>query len=149
MTLTDDQFKELNLKRAADVNYFDEVAAMDVLGAAKNGILTGSPLLCLLEYGKNRDEYWTRNHMVVQLKKCIDWLKVLYGDAWEFAFLFGHSSGHAKKGVNDLDAPTMNSKHIRILQHSRLIKEEEGHLSTHHDTENPQMAKVGEKQFLN
>ena len=39
MILTEDQLKQINVKRARDVEYCDEVASKDVLGNTKKWIL--------------------------------------------------------------------------------------------------------------
>ena len=48
--------------------------------------------------------------MIVQLEDCIDCLDVMYGDDYDFVFMFDHSSGHAKQQNNGLDAKKYNVK---------------------------------------
>ena len=149
MTLTEEQLKEINVKRARDVGYCDEVASKDVMGTTKKADLTESPFIRKLEYGSNKEGYWTGNHMIVQFEDCIDCLKVVYGEEYDFVFLFDHSSGHAKKRLNGLDSSRMNKTHGGIKQHATPIKEEAGYLGKYHDPENANMVRVGEKQDLN
>ena len=47
--------------------------------------------------------------MAIQLKDCVDCLKVLYPD-YDFLFLFDHSQGHSKKRVGALQASRVNLK---------------------------------------
>mmetsp|Transcript_27620 Transcript_27620/g.59008 ORF Transcript_27620/g.59008 Transcript_27620/m.59008 type:complete len:743 (+) Transcript_27620:485-2713(+) len=148
MELTADEMKNINEKRKNDVEYFDKVAAKDVLETTKKKDLTESPFVRKLWYGSNNEGYWTGNHMIVQLEDCMDCLTVLFGETYDFVFLFDHSSGHAKKRVNGLDAEKMNSGHGGLKQHPTMIKEKEGYLGPYHDPENPLMVKVGEEQSL-
>ena len=147
MTLTEDQLKQINVKRARDVGYCDEVASKDVMGTTKKADLTESPFIRKLEYGSNKEGYWTGNHMIVQFEDCIDCLKVVYGEDYDFVFLFDHSSGHEKR-VNGLDSEKMNSGHGGLKQRPTMIKAKEGYLGPHHDPDNPLMVKVGHEQSL-
>ena len=52
---------------------------------------------CELEYGANLDGYWTYKHMMIQLEDCQDILMAIYGDKYEYVFLFDHSCGHDHK----------------------------------------------------
>jgi len=148
MVITEEQLKDINDKRRRDGEYFDKVAAKEVYGDAKKKDLTESPFVRKLEYGSNKDGYWTGNHMIVQLEDCIDCLEVIYRDQYDFLFLFDHSSGHAKKRINGLDAAGMNKSHGGIAQHPTMIKEKDGYLGPFHDPTNPKMAQVGEQQSL-
>ena len=84
--------------------------------------LTESPFLIMLDYGSNKDGYWTGNHMIFQFEDCIYCLRVLCGDRYKFVFLFDHISGHGKKQVNGKYATKMIKFHGRRLQHPTLIK---------------------------
>ena len=64
---------------------------MDVNGTLKKKMLEESPFVQLFEYGANKEGYWTGNHMILQLEDCIDCLKSVYGDTYEFLFLFDHA----------------------------------------------------------
>ena len=48
-----------------DCEYFDKVAAKDVLDRTKKLELTESLFICKLWYGSNNEGYWTGNHMIV------------------------------------------------------------------------------------
>ena len=144
MELTADEMNKINEKRKNDVEYFDKVAAKDVLETTKKKDLTESSFICKLWYGSNNEGYWTDNHMIVQLEDCMDCLTVLFDDRYDFVFLFDHSSGHAKKRVNGLDAEKMNSGHGGLKQHTTMIKEKEGYIGPYHDSGNTLMVKVGE-----
>ncbi|KAL7525012.1 hypothetical protein ACHAXR_003180, partial [Thalassiosira sp. AJA248-18] len=136
LAISADQLEKINEKRMRDGEYFDKVAAKDVLDKTKKHKLTESPFIRKLWYGSNNEGYWTGNHMIVQLEDCMDCLQVLYADAFEFVFMFDHSSGHAKKRVNGLDADKMNCGSGGIKQHPTLIKEKEGFLGPYHDPTN-------------
>ncbi len=45
--------------------------------------------------------------MVCQLDDCVDVLKVLHGDRYDFMFLFDHSCGHDKKRSDGLIVENM------------------------------------------
>ena len=144
MELSKWQIEATNTKRICE-EYFDKDAAMDVYGTAKKKRLDESPFVRLFEYGANKEGYWTGNHMILQLEDCIDCLKTIYGNSYDFIFLFDHSSGHAKKRANGLDATKMNKGFGGQLQRRTLIKDE-GYLGpfTH-----PHMVRVGHYQTLN
>ncbi len=61
--------------------------------------------------------------MIVQLEDYIECFAVTCNDEYDFVFLFDHSSGHAKKRPNGLDASTMNKGHNGILQDPSPIKQ--------------------------
>jgi hypothetical protein len=70
--------------------------------------LTESPFILKFEFGGYRG-YWTGNHMILQVEECIDCcLRVLFQDQYYYAFLFDHSSGHAKRCVGGLSISAMN-----------------------------------------
>ena len=77
---------------------------------------TESPFLVTFEFGGDRG-YWTSNHVLLQVEECIDCIHVLNNNRYGYAFLFDHSSGHAKKCIGGLDVGTMNNgfdgKHMR------------------------------------
>ena len=50
----------------------DETAAIELLGSASKSNLLESPCIRIIEHGKNKDEYWSYKHMIVQLEDCID-----------------------------------------------------------------------------
>jgi hypothetical protein len=82
-------------------------AATAVNGNTKKAVLTESPFFVTFEFGGDRG-YWTSNHMILQVEDCIDCLHVLNNDRYRYAFLFDHSSGHAKKRIGVLDVGAMN-----------------------------------------
>ncbi len=101
-----EKLKEINESRHGK-DYFDTTAATSVNGNTQKNELTESPFLVLFEYGGDRG-YWTGNHMILQVEDCIDCLRVLNNDRYRYAFLFDHSSGHAKKRIGGLDVGAMN-----------------------------------------
>ena len=54
--------------------------------------LTESPFIHAFEFGGDKG-YWTGNHMILQVEDCIDCLRVLFADQYDYTFLFDHSSG--------------------------------------------------------
>ena len=98
---------EGNYESRLGKDYFDTTAATAVNGNTKKAELTESPFLVTFEYGGDRG-YWTGNHMILQVEDCIDCLRVLNNDRYRYAFLFDHSSGHAKKCIGGLDVGAMN-----------------------------------------
>jgi hypothetical protein len=71
------------------------------LGSADKKDLVSSPFVCYLEYGKGKDEYWSYNHMVLQLEDCTDVFKVLY-QQFDIVYELDHSSGHDKEKADGL-----------------------------------------------
>lgn len=69
------------------------------------------------------------NGSVIHLEDCVDCLKVMHPNN-DFVFLFDHSSGHAKKRVDGLNAANMNVKHGGKQSHMRpsQIMKEDGYL---------------------
>ena len=125
--------------------YFDTVAANEVNGTALKSALTTSPLICLFAFG-GRNGYWTGNHMILQMEDCIDCLKVILDERYEFAFLFDHSSGHAKKRSGGLDVKSMNKGFGGELLRDSKIEEHDGYIGPFHDPLNPRMIAVGQEQ---
>jgi len=56
----------------------DKTAALSKKGSAIKGKLTISPFMKEFEYGSTGEGYWCYEHMVLQLKDCVNVLKVLY-----------------------------------------------------------------------
>ena len=102
------QLEEINTFSRYGQDYFDKAAAMEVNGNTKKMPLTESPFVHKFEFGGGKG-YWTGNHMILQVEDCIDCLCVLFTDQYDFAFLFDHSSGHAKKHVGGLSVSAMNT----------------------------------------
>lgn len=147
MDLSDDELTKINEKRKGE-DYFDKDAALEVHKTTKKKPLTSSPFVCKFEFGGSNG-YWNGNHMTMQVEDIMDCLKVIYEDKYEFAFLFDHSSGHAKKRVDGLDVSKINKswggKHT--LRPSK-IERKEGYLGEYWDPNNPQMVKIGQEQAL-
>ena len=80
LKLTPELFRRINEKRKKDHDYFDKIAAKDVLGTTQKGELIESPFIQKLWYVANAEGYWMGNHMIVQLEDCIDCLQVVYGE---------------------------------------------------------------------
>ena len=88
-------------------NYVDLDAAIAIHGQVGKKDLKELPFVLSFELGANNDGYWTYNHMSIQVKDCVDCIKVLY-PRFDVVLLFDHLQGHAKKLTNGLDAYTMN-----------------------------------------
>ena len=87
--------------------YSDEEAAYTIYGNAIKRKLTSTPFVEELEYGQNKDGYWTYDRMILQLEDCIDVLKVLFPD-FDFIFLFDHSNGHDRLQSDGLSITKIN-----------------------------------------
>ncbi len=81
-------------------------AARDINGTPEKSPLTESPFVGTFEFG-GTNGYCTGHHTILQTEDCIDCLKVIFGEKYETVFLFDHSSGHAKKRLNGLNAKNM------------------------------------------
>jgi len=142
--ITEEQMVRINEMRNGK-EYFDIVAANEVNGKALKPALTTSPFIHLFQFG-GRNGYWTGNHMILQTEDCIDCLKVILDERYEFAFLFDHSSGHAKKRSHGLDVRSMNKGFGGELLRNSKIEEVNGFLGPFHDPLNPRMITVGQEQ---
>ena len=58
--------------------------------------------------GARSKGYWSYKHLVLQLKDCVDCLKVLY-PVFEFGFLFDHSRGYDCSKEDGLKRKKMNT----------------------------------------
>ena len=129
------QMEEINESRRGKT-YIDIDAAMAIHGqqAAKKD-LKQSPFVVHFELGANSEGYWTYNHMAIQFEDCVDCLKVMYPQ-FDFAFLFDHSQGHAKKLPNGLDAYSMNRGFggAQPKMRESRIKAEDGYLGNYERT---------------
>ena len=47
-----------------------------------------------LEYGNSKDGYWSYEDIVLQLEDCVDVLKSINSDKFDYCFLFDHSNGY-------------------------------------------------------
>jgi hypothetical protein len=136
------QFNEINEARRGR-NYVDVDAAIAIHGQATKKDLKHSPFVVYFELGANNEGYWTYNHMAIQFEDCVDCLKVIYPQ-FDFAFLFDHSQGHAKKLKNGLDAYNMNKSYggAQPKMRESVIKAEDGYLGMHE----PRTVNVGDTQ---
>jgi hypothetical protein len=136
VSIDETQLQEINWARTG-TNYVDKDAAIAIHGQTTKKDLKQSPFIVHFELGANNQGYWTYNHMAIQFEDCVDCLKVLYPQ-FDFAFLFDHSQGHAKKLPDGLDAYSMNKGYggIQTRMRESVIKEENGYLGTHTRTLN-------------
>jgi hypothetical protein len=136
LVISEIQMDEINEARRGKT-YVDMDAAMAIHGQATKKDLKQSPFVVHFELGSNNEGYWTYNHMAIQFEDCVDCLRVVYPH-FDFAFLFDHSQGHAKKLANGLDAYAMNRGYGGVQQrmHESTIKTEDGYLGMHERTLN-------------
>ena len=135
------QLDEINDTRRYQT-YIDVDAALAIHGQAH---LKQSPFVVHFELGLNNEGYWTYNHMAIQLEDCVDCLKVLFPQ-FNFAFIFYHSQGHAKKLTNGLDAYSMNGGFGGVqpkMRDESTIMAEDGYLGIHKHT-----VDVGDTHFF-
>jgi hypothetical protein len=81
--------------------YSDKSAAMYERGTSAKQPLDSSSFVMEFEYGDTAQGYWTYDHMVLQLRYCVDMVKVLYHN-YEYIFLFNQSCGRDSKIPDDL-----------------------------------------------
>jgi len=146
LEINNEQLEEINRFRYGR-DYFDKAAAMEVNGNTKKMPLTESPFIHKFEFGGDKG-YWTGNHMILQVEDCIDCLRILFPNQYDFAFLFDHSSGHAKKRVGGLSVSAMNKGFGGEKLRSTLIEKKQGYLGPFHCITNPKMVQVSEEQQL-
>ena len=70
------QLDQLN-KTCENQIYVDEQAAISKKGTAKKEPIQSSPFKRQLEYGANKEGYWSHDDMILQLEDCIDCLTFL------------------------------------------------------------------------
>ena len=128
--LTKSQLKLVNKYREKQT-YCDEKAALEKLGKIEKDKLKTSPFKRQIDYGAMKDGYWTYEDMIVQVEDCIDCLKAIHGNAYEYLFLFDHSNGHDRLSPNALSASAIQKgfggsqpfmKNSLIKDESYLIK---------------------------
>jgi hypothetical protein len=100
MNLSDPVLSLINEYRE-NKSYSDCDAAIQKNGNSRKSVLTQSPFITELEYGANKEGYWTYECMSLQLEDCIDCMKVLYPQ-FDVVFLFDHSNGHDRLQPNGL-----------------------------------------------
>jgi hypothetical protein len=134
VTISQMQLDEMNDTRH-DQTYIDVDAALAIHGQALKKDLKQSPFVVYFELGSNNEGYWTYNHMAIQFEDCVDCLKVLFPQ-FDFAFIFDHSQGHAKKLTNGLDAYSMNRGFggVQPKMRESTIMAEDGYLGMHERT---------------
>ena len=93
LQLSAEQLATVNQNRKGQF-YKDREAAELKRGNAKKEDLTCSPFSRKLDYGINKEGYWTYEEMVMQFEDCVDVLKAINGDKYDYCFLFDHSNGH-------------------------------------------------------
>ena len=93
MQLTPEKLKLVNTTRKGE-QYKDVEAATLKRGNSSKKDLEVSPFSRKLEYGNSKDGYWSYEDMVLQLEDCVDVLKAINGDKYDYCFLFDHSNGH-------------------------------------------------------
>ena len=91
--LTASQLKAVNKRRQGQL-YMDGESAIKKRGNAKKENLLMCPFSKKFEYGNNKEGYWTYEDMVLQLEDCVDVLKTINGDKYDYCFIFDHSNGH-------------------------------------------------------
>jgi len=140
------QLIEINKQREGN-HYFDRDAATDIHDTTEKRALTESPFVRTFEFGGSNG-YWTGSHTIIQTEDCIDCLKVLFGEKYETVFLFDHSSGHAKKRLNGLDAKKMTKGWGGKPMRPTLIEQMDGFVGPFYDANNPRMVRIGEEQSM-
>ena len=110
--LTGHQLDHVNRFREGK-NYLDE----DAMRTINNNNPTKSPLTTTSlfvwkvdQYGQNQDGYWwSYDTMVLQFEDCIDTIQaILYGNCYDSAWYFDHSTGHDKLCPDGLNRHNMN-----------------------------------------
>ena len=109
LTVPDYVLHQVNEKRRGK-KYSDENAAIEIYGSSLKKRLDKSPFIRELEYGKNKNGYWTYDHMVVQLEDCVDVLTCMFPD-FEVVFFLDHSNGHDRTRPNRLSINKLNIKY--------------------------------------
>ena len=116
--ITEEQLKVVNLKRNGQ-NYVDVSAAEAKRGNASKEKLTESPFSRKLEYGSLKEGYWSYEDMVIQLEDCVDVLKAINGEKYDYCFLFDHSNGHDRLREDGLNLNNINKYYGGNQPHMR------------------------------
>ena len=145
LQLTVEQLHQVNVRRRGKY-YMDEEAATKKRGNAKKEDLKSSPFSKKFEYGANKDGYWTYEDMVLQLEDCVDVLKALNGDKYDYCFLFDHSNGHDRLRPDGLNVSNISKYYGGKQPHMRMTKiEDESYLGPY---EHDHKLKVGDIQSM-
>ena len=146
MALSDDQLRKVN-KHRENKHYIDEDAAKSKTGTSKKANLKHSPFRCDLEYGANNEGYWTYDDMIMQVEDCIDCLKVINEDKYQYLFLFDHSNGHDRAAPDALKAELIRKNYGgKQPQMRHSIIDNETYLGPYNHTNK---LKVGQIQHMN
>ena len=89
----------------------DVDAANRVNTSAKKPRLTLSPFVRKFDYGHNQDGYWSYDTMILQFEDCVDVLRCLFRDEFEYIFYMDHSSCHGKLRSDGLNVRLMNKRY--------------------------------------
>ena len=65
-----------------------------------------------LEYGENKEGYWTRDRFIAQMQRAVEIAEIKYPkeEGWRHVWVFDHSSCHAAMADDALDVGKMNVK---------------------------------------
>ena len=105
--------------------YCDEKAATAKHGKIEKEDLKISPFKRYIQYGNMHEGYWSYEDMIIQVEDCVDCLKALHGDTYDYMFLFDHSNGHDRLSPDAL-SPTLIRKEFggkQPFMRSSIIKD--------------------------
>jgi hypothetical protein len=123
----------------------EEIQKVNAWREAKYGEprpLDASPGVRFLDYGKNKEGYWTAADIPKQTEDLLDALECLHPD-WQFVLEFDWSSGHAAHRPGCLSVHAMNVNWGGKQSIAHATKLTKGCLGPH----NPQL-KEGDMQFF-
>ena len=99
--------RAINHRRFSSRNYVDHSELIKVNGNIEKKMFQHEDLLKSFvnkfEYGAKKDGYWSYEHLIIQLKNCIDVIKVIYGNKCIIQFMVDHSYGHNRKREHGLN----------------------------------------------
>ena len=144
--LTQAELDKINTKRRGS-KYKDSHAIKRLRGTDDKKDLKSSPFVRTLDYGVNAEGYWGYDNIAEQFEDCVDALKTLYGDEFDFDFMFDQSSGHCKKQDGGLNVVGMNKEFGGRQKKLRdtYIADEQGYLGTEHE---PRLLNKGDWQHF-
>ena len=91
--LTSSQLKLVNEYRK-NKTYCDQNAVLEKRGKIIKGDLTSSPFKHFIQYGNMNKGYRSYKDMIIQVEDCMDCLKAIHGECYDYLFIFDHSNGH-------------------------------------------------------